>query len=219
MQEDYARARRLGLREYHRATSAGRYPYLPALDDILPEGTLPAEIPVGLMEIPLSLVVGTKTAGRQQAFADDLMPLLEVYSEFALKWWKLYDSQMAVGIRDPIKVYEYMHRFYVQEGNKRVSVSKFVGAYGIMGDVLRILPNKEGEEDEADKVYAEFLRFFDSAPIYEIDFTVLGSYEKLANILGLELGKPWPRAIVSSSKRSTPRRRRTRSASHRLMLS
>lgn len=200
MQEDYARARRLGLREYHRATSAGRYPYLTALDDILPEGTLPAEIPVGLMEIPLSMVVGTKTAGRQQAFADDFMPLLEVYSEFALKWWKLYDSQMEEGIRDPIKVYEYMHRFYVQEGNKRVSVSKFVGAYGIMGDVLRILPNKEGEEDEADKVYAEFLRFFDSAPIYEIDFTVLGSYEKLANILGLELGKPWPREIVEKLK-------------------
>ena len=44
------------------------------------------------------------------------------------------------GIRDPIRCYEYMGRFYVQEGNKRVSVLKSYGAPTIPGYVIRVVP-------------------------------------------------------------------------------
>ena len=39
------------------------------------------------------------------------MPLLKDDSEFAFKWMNLYGIQMNEGIRDPIKVYEFMNRF------------------------------------------------------------------------------------------------------------
>ena len=36
MVEDYAKARKMGRKQVREALSAGRYPYPPALDDMLP---------------------------------------------------------------------------------------------------------------------------------------------------------------------------------------
>ena len=59
MLEDYAKARKLGLRQVERDVAAGRYPYPPALDDILKNQGYQGEVPVGLTEIDLSLIAGT----------------------------------------------------------------------------------------------------------------------------------------------------------------
>ena len=80
MQEDYIKARKIGQREYREAISKGDYPYLPVLDDILKDNTS-SEFPVGLMEIPMEFVVGTKTAGRTNAFSRDFM-LTDTFSCF-----------------------------------------------------------------------------------------------------------------------------------------
>ncbi len=64
------------------------------------------------------------------------------------------------GIRDPIRCYEYMGRFYVQEGNKRVSVLKSYGAPAIDAFVTRVIPAYS--QDQAVQVYYEFLNSFPS---------------------------------------------------------
>ena len=110
MIEDYTKAKKMGQKEYQKAVSSGDYPYLPALLNIEPETSNLSEYPIGLIELPINLVVGTKTEGRTMAFARNYMPILEADSEFAVKWSNLYDSQIEEGIREPIKVYEYMHR-------------------------------------------------------------------------------------------------------------
>ena len=51
----------------------------------------------------------------------------------------LYRAHIEEGIREPIKAYEFMNKFYVEEGNKRVSVLNCVGAVSIPGTVTRIL--------------------------------------------------------------------------------
>ena len=99
------------------------------------------------MDIPLNLIVGTKTAGRQKAFASNFMPLLGENTEFGMKWATLYDSQLNEGIRDPIKAYEFMNKFYVEEGNKRVSAMRAVDAAYIPAIVTRILPKRTEEKD------------------------------------------------------------------------
>ena len=63
--EDYVKARKLGNKEYQKALSEGHYPYLPALDYMLPTRTTLKEEKIGTREIPLYLVVGTVTKGRQ----------------------------------------------------------------------------------------------------------------------------------------------------------
>ena len=68
------------------------------------------------MELPLDRIVGNKEQGRNNAFANNFMPLLDETSEFGVKWSKLYDSFLEEGIRDAIIVYEYLNDYYVQEG-------------------------------------------------------------------------------------------------------
>ena len=96
-------------------------------NDILKEKNIVAvrEVPLGLVQIPSELIVGTKTAGRSSAFSKSFKPLLKENTEFAYKWMALYKAHLNEGIREPIKAYEFMNKFYVEEGNKRVSVLKF----------------------------------------------------------------------------------------------
>ena len=196
MKDDYAKARKLAEKAYHRAIQQGHYPYLPALDFILEkEGPLP-ETTVGLMEIPTSMIVGTRTQGRQNAFAPNFMPLLGEDSEFSTKWAALYDSQMQEGIRDPLKVYEYMKRFYVLEGNKRVSVAKYLGIPSITAEVIRVLPKHTQEKESL--VYYEFLDFFKVAPIYQITLSEPGAYRKLAEEVGQNLTEPWSASAIEN---------------------
>ena len=91
--KDYAAALKQGRRRYQSAVTKGQYPYLPVLDDILSYTEVVQTVSLGLMDIPLSKVVGTKTAGRTNAFADNFMPLLAEKSEFGAKWASLYDHQ------------------------------------------------------------------------------------------------------------------------------
>ena len=48
-----------------------------------------------------------------------------------------------------------MNRFYVEEGNKRVSVMKFVGAVTIPANVIRIRPPRT--DSEQSRLYYEYL--------------------------------------------------------------
>lgn len=186
---DYRKALKRGEQECRDAVSHGQYPYLTALEDFMEESRYTAEQHIGIKEIPLSMVAGTKTAGRQKAFSCGFMPILKEGSEFSAKWSQLYDIQEAEGFRDPIKVYEYLQRFYVQEGNKRVSVLKFLGASGIYADITRLLPRKS--DDKEHLIYEEFMDFYEVAPIYGIYFSELGGYKKIAEYLGLSLDTPW----------------------------
>ena len=61
------------------------------------------------------------------------------------------------GIRDPVKVYEYMNKFYVLEGNKRVSVLKYFNAVTVNAQVIRKVPRKSDNPDV--KIYYEFMDF------------------------------------------------------------
>ena len=190
MEEDYIKAKRRGERDYRKAVASGRYPYLPALDDFLDNKRQQNQISLGISEVPISMIVGTKTAGRQNAFSDTFMPLLDERSEFGMKWSHLYDAQMTEGLRDPILAYEYMNRFYVQEGNKRVSVLKYLKSYSISADVIRILP--ERSQDPYVELYYEFVDFYNATKLNEIVFSEKGRYLELAKILGKKLPDPWP---------------------------
>ena len=137
--QDYLSAVKIGKKEYHACVNKGTYPYLPVLEDIIDENSIDREVSLGSDQIPLRLVVGTCTAGRTTAFADNFMPILDWGTEFSAKWASLSDSQVNEGIRDDIKVYEYMNKFYVLEGNKRVSVLKYFKAVTVSAQVISCL--------------------------------------------------------------------------------
>ncbi len=186
--EEYKNAKKLGLKKIKEATAKGEPTAPVALSDILEGKTTIGEYDLGIIEIPLSRVVGTRERGRMNAFSPDFLPVFDEASEFASKWTNLYQSQLDEGIRDPIEVYEYKQLFYVQEGNKRVSVLKYLKAPSVFAHVKRLLPAKTAEND----VYYEFLDFYNHTGMYDILLTEKGDYKKLlafVNPNGSE--KPW----------------------------
>ena len=160
----------------------GRYPYLPVLDEILSHVDIKTEQPLGQIQIPLDFVVVTITAGRTVSFASYFMPILDVGTEFALKWANLSEAQINEGIRDPIVAYEYMNRYYVVEGNKRVSVLKYFKAASVSAVVTRKIP-VFSEDDEEIKIYYEFMKFNEITGLNSIEFTKAGRAETLLKLM------------------------------------
>ena len=195
MNEFYYRdALKLGQKEARARTVNGQSPCLPVLEDFVSSAMINTGVDLGLVQIPAELIVGTKTRGRVNAFAPNFMPVLEEGSEFADKWERLCQAHVTEGIRDPIKAYEYMNRFYVEEGNKRVSVLKFFDAVSIVGHVIRIMPTGDSEEVE---LYNEFLDFYKLTKINFLEFTKKGSYVLMQKALGKAVGEYWSEDEIS----------------------
>ena len=189
MLSDYIKAYKKGKKDYQLRMMRGERPTLPVLDEMLPAKGTYKEVPLGIVQIPINRLVGTKTNARSNAFAGNFMPILGEKTEFAEKWQNLYNSQVEEGIREPIKAYEYMNQFYVEEGNKRVSVMKYVGMVSIPGTVIRIIPNRTDEKEN--KIYFEFLEFYDASKVNYIWFTQEGNFAKLQKEVGKGPGEIW----------------------------
>ncbi len=186
--EQYNAALRAGKKYYSAAMARGEDPYLRVLDDLI-SGTTTTAVNIGLVEIPTGRIVGTWAAGRKTAFAGDFMPLLDMTTEFGDKWINLCTAHLGSGITDPIKCFEYLGEFYVQEGHKRVSVLKSFDAPAVPGMVTRLVPALT--DDPKIRLYYEFLHFYKVAGVYIEPFSAPGGYAKLLAALGCPPDRVW----------------------------
>ena len=173
---EYSIALKRGQKAYRQDIAEGRQPYLKVLDEILEYTQTAGETDLGLVEIPMDRIAGTKTAGRTKAFASNFMPLLET-GEFADKWSNLYRAHVKEGIREPVIACEFMNQYYIIEGNKRVSVLKYAGAATVPGYVTRIIPAYREEKEI--QIYYEFMEFSRFSNINNLTFSKLGCYHKI----------------------------------------
>ena len=185
----YQQARKNGLKEVKVKSARHEDPYLPALEEMLPHMNSLSEVNLGSIRIDIDQIAGTRSAARREAFSASFYPLLEDNSEFATKWSHLAASHLQEGIRDPIVAVEYLNRFYVVEGHKRVSVLRFFGAVTVRAEVRRLLP--ERSDDTEIQVYYEFLDFYKVTHINYIRFSHLGSYPTLLQLLCGDDRTPW----------------------------
>ena len=190
MLDDYNKARKAGLKNMNYMIRHDKDPYLTSLDKIINFNYAQSMINLGIMEIPLTRVVGTRHASRAASFSSNFMPIMDNNTEFSYKWSTLFDSQVEEGIREPVKVYEYLWNFYVEEGNKRVSVLKYMEVPSITAEVIRIQPTDDGSE--LIQAYHEFEKFFQASRSYLFVFKKPGQYQKLAEMLGMSLDESWP---------------------------
>ena len=188
--DEYLKALKLGQKELKALIAAGKDPYPAVLDKLIEGGYTETFQEVGLVEIPVEQIVGVKSAGRITAFTAGFLPLLDPDSEFGTKWINLCADHLGeTGIREPIMCYEYLGRFYVQEGNKRVSVLKYFGASRIPGNVTRVVPART--EEPRTRAYFEFLDFYKYTRIYSVQYRVPGDYARLLSALGKDPGEAW----------------------------
>ena len=185
----YKEALKKAQKEVKQCTNEGRKPYLPALDDLVSSEKILTEVNLGVMPVPTELIVGTKTVSRANAFARNFMPLLAEDTEFGMKWKSLCRSHLEEGIRDSLKAYEYMNRYYIQEGNKRASVLKFFGAVTIPVEVIRVLPVKDGSKEI--EIYYEMVDFFNRSKINYLEFSETGCYKQIQKLMGKAPDEVW----------------------------
>ena len=188
--EEYIQALKIGQKQYKEASAAGKQLHPLVLDELLPDDFTESIVDAGLVEIPAERIVGVKAAGRVTAFSASFRPLLDIKTEFGAKWVNLCEAHLGdTGITDPIQCYEYLGNFYVQEGNKRVSVLRHFESPRIPGYVKRILPAKT--EEPRIQAYYEFLEFYKDAKLYQPQFRRPGAYGKLLKYLGKGKGEAW----------------------------
>lgn len=186
---EYEKAQKAGLKAFKAAVAKGEGEYLPVLDEILENVDIQGEVNLGLVNIPLDNVVGTSNVGRTYAFANNFMPILDYKTEFGAKWSSLCDSQIEEGIRDPIKVYEYLNKYYVIEGNKRVSVLKYFGAVTVPAHVTRKVPKLT--DDLQIKIYYEFMDFYKLTGVNYLWFSQEGCFRHLLELVGENSTEEW----------------------------
>ena len=188
--EQYRTALRAGQKYYNDSLQKGVSPYPRVLEDIYNESMSAARVDMGIIDIPSDSIVGTLASGRKAAFAGNFMPILPLGTEFADKWVNLCTAHLGTeGITEPIVCLEYMGRFYVQEGHKRVSVLKSFGAPTVLAHVTRIIPT--WSEAENVRAYYEFMDFYKLSGIYHMIFRRVGCYAKLQKLLGFEKDHVW----------------------------
>lgn len=188
--EEFIQALKLGQKEYKEASAAGKQLHPLVLDELLSDDIAESVIDVGLVDIPAERIVGVKSSGRVTAFSATFRPLLDLKTEFGAKWVSLCEAHLGeTGITDPIQCYEYLGNFYVQEGNKRVSVLRHFDAPQIPAYVKRVLPIKT--DDPRNQAYYEFLEFYKDTKLYQLQFRRPGDYGKLLKYLGKAKGEPW----------------------------
>ncbi len=197
--DHYGKARREGLRVYQTAIQANADPYLPVLEERVPTLSTLSRLSLGVISIPLDRVIGSVSKGRSYAFADGFLPILEGGSEFASKWERLCESVEQSGINQPVTVLEYMGYYYVIEGNKRVSVMKYLNARDIEADVTRVYPPKTDDPEIVS--YYEYCDFCKETGLYAIYFSRPGSYQKLISLPGVRAGEKWTEDEILSLRK------------------
>lgn len=174
----YEQAHKSARHVWGQMVNKGESGYLLSLDGLVQTGDISSEVSLGLVDIPLNKIIGTYTHSRSVSFAHNFMPLMSVESEFGNKWMNLYNAHVEEGIRDPLKVYEYLNRFFVVEGNKRTSVLKYVGATTFSANVIRLVPKRD-KTDKQNNIYYEFLEFYKQTKINTIWVSQEGRFEEL----------------------------------------
>ena len=188
--EEYTAGLTRGRKEFKERVAADLNPYPLVLDEILDQQIAYNIQELGIVDIPANRIVGVKSAGRITAFTASFRPLLAMDTEFGAKWCSLCQDHLGdTGIREPILCYEYLGDFYVQEGNKRVSVLRHFDAARIPGTVRRVMP--QPDNSPRIKAYHEFLDFYKVSKLYTIQFRRPGDYAKLLAYLGRDPDYVW----------------------------
>ncbi len=155
---------------------------LPTLSAMVDAINIFSTVDLGIREIRLNRIKGTYYDSRNSVFYDDFIPKNKPKSEFGMKWVALCSAQMNEGIRDPILVYEYLNNYYVQEGNKRVSVLKYFDAVSIHAKVIRLIPPYDETNQEVMNYYS-FLDFYEKTDYEDIWFTKAERFQEMIELM------------------------------------
>ena len=163
---------------------------LPLLKTVLDTYNVAGETDLGVVKIPVKQIVGVVAEEDRDAYVSDFFPLPSVNSEFAEKWTMMFMENLSdAGLSKPIRCYEFLGKFYVVDGKKRVSAVKAQGTIMIDAQVTRILPVET--DDPEIQSYYEFVKTYKKTGLYQIAFTQPGKADSFLKAMGYEPDHTW----------------------------
>ena len=163
---------------------------LPLLKTVLDTYNVAGETDLGVVKIPVKQIVGVVAEEDRDAYVSDFFPLPSVNSEFAEKWTMMFMENLSdAGLSNPIRCYEFLGKFYVVDGKKRVSAVKAQGTIMIDAQVTRILPVET--DDPEIQSYYEFVKTYEKTGLYQIAFTQPGKADSFLKAMGYEPDHTW----------------------------
>ena len=169
-----------------------RLPVCPAaLNTLLDEKMVSYQMEIGRMEIPTNLIVGVSCDTEDsKLYTKEFLPISAPNTSYADSWRVLYKQYgMNQSFDDAISCFEYLGKFYVRDGLKRVSVAKFAGSKIMDADVVRILPMRTESQEVV--LYFDFLSIYRRTKLYQLQFTQKGFFDQLQTALGRRPGYYW----------------------------
>lgn len=169
-----------------------RFPLTPvSLNMILDDSMISRKQELGILEIPTNLIVGVaEDSERRQQYTKDFLPVSPPDSDYADQWCRLYQVLLSDADFDkPISCYEYLGKFYVCDGMKRVSAAKYHSVACLRAQVIRILPLNAVSREVS--LYYDFLYQYRFTKLYQLQFTQPGFYDELQTELGLRATHRW----------------------------
>lgn len=191
VKQQYITANERALQSQRNGGKQGEPEHPAILEKILDRTKVAYQIDLGELEIPTNQIVGFAADDQKELlYASNFMPLPDGNSEFAGQWRRLYLEFLGDRGKDKsIRCYEYLGKFYVQDGAKRVSVLKYHGAATVLSQVIRIMPTCTQEEPV--QRYYEFLNHFRLTRLYQVTFTHPENFAKLQAAMGHEANYRW----------------------------
>ena len=169
-----------------------RFPLTPvSLNMILDDSMISRKQELGILEIPTNLIVGiAEDSERRPLYTKDFLPVSPPASDYADHWCRLYQALLTKADYDnPISCYEYLGKFYVCDGMKRVSAAKYHSVTCLRAHVIRILPLNAASRGVS--LYYDFLYQYRFTKLYQLQFTQRGFYEELQTGLGMRPMHRW----------------------------
>ena len=189
--EHYQRAYALGIKN-QQDKKKQHLPVCPAArNTLLDEKMVSYSLDLGILKIPTNLIVGAdEEAEKTMLYTKGFLPVSAPNSEYADCWRSLYHALHSdAHFAEEITCYEYLGKFYVRDGLKRVSVSKYAGVPSMKAHVIRILPLHTGDQEVS--LYFDFLKQYRFTQLYQLQFTQPGFFEKLQHALGRNPAYLW----------------------------
>lgn len=188
--ERYSVVQNQAKRVVGKGTFNGKDAALPVLETVLDQNKVACEVDLGVVDIPVNQIVGIASDSDRDIYASDFLPLLSIKSEYAEQWTQLFMEHLSdADLANPIRAYEYLGKFYVVDGKKRVSVVKALGSMTIKACVTRIMPVETDEP--LIQSYYEFVKTYEKTGLYQIAFSQVGQTDRFLEALGYNPDHVW----------------------------